>query len=94
MALHERFSEYTKEEVEQLKKDVCIKNKCPYLGLIHDSGTVNQKNSPNNKTCNYILFTGHMRNCMPDECTHYLDTDVKKKRFNDKDISAISNLFN
>lgn len=79
MALHEHFREYTLKEINQIKKDVCVKNKCPYLGVVW--------NNPNkkkgdidyaNKCCNYILYKGYRRDCMPDECTHYLDKNVKK----------------
>ena len=37
MALHENFREYTKEEIDKVKLNVCIKHNCPYLGVMNDS---------------------------------------------------------
>lgn len=74
MALHKRFSEYTKEEIVKIKESVCMKHKCPYLGRLVMCNAYNKKDSSTaNKTCNYLLYTGKMRGCMPDECTHYKD---------------------
>lgn len=81
MALHERFSEYTKEEIMRITKNVCMKNNCPYLGRLITCNAYNGKDTSSaNKTCNYMLYTGKMRECMPDECTHYTDTGVKKQK--------------
>ena len=80
MALHERFYEYTKEEIIQIKKDICYKHNCPYLGVVWNNP--NKKSGEMdyaNKCCNYILYTHQMRGCMPDECKHYHDTNVKKR---------------
>lgn len=76
MALHEHFREYTSEEVNQIKKDVCLKHKCPYLSRMSDYVT---KTTGWNNFCSYLEWSGHMRDCMPDECTHYLDGIPKKK---------------
>lgn len=82
MPLHENFREYTKEEIEHIKRDVCIKNHCPYLGRIDKCNAYNGKDtSPSNRLCNYLTYTGKMRGCMPDECTHYKDKDVKRIKF-------------
>ena len=74
MAIHEKFSQYKKEEIDVIKQRVCIEHKCPYLGRLFMCNAYNKKdNSAANKTCNYLLYTGKMRGCMPDECTHYKD---------------------
>lgn len=83
MALHDNFRDYTKEEIIEIKQKVCIKHKCPYLQKIHDYAGKNS-NSPLTNICNYILMTGHMRGCMPDECKHWNDTNVKRKRDSQK----------
>ena len=81
MALHENFREYTREEIRDIVRDRCAKNKCPYLRQL-----TGQTMSPItglyyvNKCCMYIDITGHQRGCMPDECTHYNDDRSKIKR--------------
>ena len=86
MALHEHFRDYTNEEILQIKKDVCMKNNCPYLGQVGVTQPGGGKGfALNGKCCNYIMYTGKMRGCMPDDCKHYLDEGAKKKRIkNDK----------
>ncbi len=82
MALHDSFRDYTTEEIIEIKKKVCIAHKCPYLQKLHEySG---KGTSPLGNICNYIVLTGHMRGCMPDECTHWNDTNVKRKRNSQK----------
>ena len=76
MGLHERFREYTKEELVSIKEKVCLKHGCPYLGKINDS--IGKSGAMNN-ICNYICYTGHMRGCMPDDCKHWKDKNVTKK---------------
>ena len=81
MALHERFNEYTEEEILKIKKKNCIKHACPYFGAVIGLSKKNKAN-PNclyNKSCNYILLAGHTRGCMPDECTHWKDENVPKR---------------
>lgn len=74
MAIHERFMDYKKEEIDRIKQEVCVKHKCPYLGRLFMCNAYNKKDaSMANKTCNYILYTGNRRGCMPDDCKHYLD---------------------
>lgn len=79
--LHERFSEYTSEEIDNIKRDVCLKHKCPYLTRFH--GTPPKKvlqGQVYNIVCNYILITGHSRDCTPDVCKHWRDKNVKKQQ--------------
>lgn len=61
---HDRFGEYTEDEINEVKKEICIKHKCPYL---------------KDFSCAYVLLTGKCRNCMPVDCTHYKDKNVKKR---------------
>lgn len=84
--LHEHFSEYTNEELIHIKKEVCLAHRCPYLSRTRSNIGV-KKATPQNTICNYILMAGHSRGCMPDVCTHYNDTNVKKHLH----ISAYSN---
>ena len=80
MALHDHFREYTKEEILDIKRKVCIAHNCPYLARMSDY----QSSTTSNNFCSYIQWTGHMRGCMPDECTHYTDdkSQIKKPKFN------------
>lgn len=80
MALHEEFRQYTKEEIAGIKRKVCAKHNCIYFSSLHDANTKAAKDGYTNKVCNYILHTGHMRGCMPDECKHWKEKNVKKKR--------------
>lgn len=74
MPLHDNFKDYNKHEIELIKQRTCMKHKCPYLGRLFSCNAYNGKDSSSvNKTCNYLLYTGKMRGCMPDECTHYKD---------------------
>lgn len=61
---HDRFGEYTEDEINEVKEEICIKHKCPYL---------------KDFICAYALLTGKCRNCMPVDCTHYKDKNVKKR---------------
>lgn len=85
MALHKHFREYTAGEIARIKEETCVKHKCPYLGRLFTCNAYNHKDSSmSNKTCNYCLYTGKVRGCMPDECTHYKDNvnqlkELKKK---------------
>ena len=89
MALHENFKEYTEAEIRQIKKDVCLKHKCPYVTNIANNNKGKKGNDYyTNKCCNYLLYAGKRRDCMPDECTHYLDKGVKRKRFTE-DIGRV-----
>jgi hypothetical protein len=85
MGLHENFRDYTPEEINKIKTKVCGEHKCPYLGTIWENqGKSNKKYSDySNRCCNYYIWTGKRRDCMPDDCTHYNDTFVKKKRGDD-----------
>lgn len=76
MGMHEHFSEYTEEELKEIKLKVCTKHKCPYMSFVANT---NKNTAAINKCCNYILYTGKMRGCMPDDCKHYLDKNVKRK---------------
>lgn len=83
MALHEHFRDYTVDEVTSIIINHCQAHKCPYLrrvvtGALKNNSR-NAKFNAANKCCMYIDVAGKMRGCMPDECTHYLDKDVKKK---------------
>lgn len=85
MALHEHFREYTAKELTRIKEKVCIAHKCPYMSRIWN-GQKGAQISTINRTCNYIDMTGKMRGCMPDECKHWKDKNVKHKRISDNDI--------
>lgn len=81
MALHENFRDYTEKEITRIKKRVCIKHNCPYLNSISHVSKATEK-SLLNKCCFYAVYAEHSRGCMPDECTHWKDKNVKKTRFN------------
>ncbi len=78
MALHEEFREYTKEEIADIKRKVCANTKAAKTDYI-------------NKVRNYILHTGNMRGCMPDECKHWKEKNVKKKRNKFADDTGYNN---
>ena len=84
MALHEHFREYTHDEIFDIKKNVCMKHNCRYLSRVSDYSA---RSVVSNNFCSYLEWTGHMRDCMPDECTHYLDAQPisKGKFFNHDD---------
>ena len=88
-AMHKNFRDYTPDEIAQIKRDNCVAHKCPYLSKIH----WNSKHSSMNgrasvqTMCNYILFAGHSRGCMPDVCEYWKDTNVKRTgRVDNKDL--------
>lgn len=80
MSLHENFRDYTKQEISDIKAEVCIAHKCPYLSVLHDNNIKSNKSTKYayRRVCDYILFTGKQRDCMPDECIHWNDKDVPK----------------
>lgn len=77
MALHERWGQYTRKEITNIKKNNCAKHNCPYLGRI---STINMRGQYANMCCNYVEITGHSRGCFPEDCRHWSDTGVKRKR--------------
>lgn len=81
---HENFREYTVKELTEIKMNVCMAHKCPYMSFIIDSNLgQRRRDASSNKCCNYILYAGKRRGCMPDECTHYKDKGVKRRiKFN------------
>ena len=84
MALHEHFREYTIDEIIEIKRTVCIAHKCPYLARMSDYANAS---AIHNNMCAYLEWTGHSRDCMPDECTHWMEEKQinKKKIFNNDD---------
>ena len=77
--LHDSFSEYTNEELLQIKKDVCLAHQCPYASRINWS---TKSGATYTVTCNYILITQKRRNCMPDVCQYWKDEVVNRKADN------------
>lgn len=77
MPLHEKWNLYTKKEISNIKKNNCAKHECPYLGRI---STLQMKGQYANMCCNYIEYTGHSRGCFPEDCTHWKDKDVPKRK--------------
>ena len=73
MALHEKWADYTEKEIYKTIKEKCLH--CPY-------SSTEKRNVKFIKdcTCNYILITGKMRECRPEDCTHHLDKDVQKPK--------------
>ena len=72
---HDRFGEYTEDEINEVKEEICMKYKCPYL-----KDLTKQKYKAGSTThCAYALLAGKCRNCMPVDCTHYKDKNVKKR---------------
>ncbi len=80
---HDKFSDYTPEEIAKITKNVCIKHKCPYAKFVHSSGYSKKSNSTFklacDRFCDYLCIAGKSRGCMPDECTHYKDKNVKRR---------------
>lgn len=74
---HENFGEYTKSEINEVKKHVCIAHKCPYMRRLHQQ--VTRADNVTSVICDYISLTGHSRGCLPVDCTHYNDTGVRKR---------------
>lgn len=75
---HENFRDYTKSEIDEVKKHVCVAHNCPYKRTMHQF-TGRQKDNVTQVFCDYISLTGHSRGCLPVDCTHYNDTNVRKK---------------
>ena len=77
--LHNNFRDYTKEEVDRIKKEVCFAHKCPYISKLPTTYRNGIKQSSLTSTCDYFLVTGKRRGCMPDLCKHYEDKIDKKE---------------
>lgn len=74
--LHERWMEYTEEEVNAIKRDHCLKHRCPYmlrLGLSEGSDRTARDILPSNKYCDYLELTHSMRETRPELCDHWKD---------------------
>ena len=89
LARHDNFKEYTKKELNDVKRNVCIANKCPYMKKMVVQARSND--NANGCYCDYISMTGHSRGCLPIDCTHYKDENVKKRVvFADGDYTYIN----
>lgn len=75
--LHEDFRDYTAEELNEIKKNVCIAHHCPYVGKVSSSWSKGKHQPISNAICNYILMAEHSRGCMPDVCTHWNEHPTK-----------------
>lgn len=72
MALHKHWSEYTRDEIYKTVNEKC--RNYPYA-----SGQA-MSNDRQRVLCNYMEITGTRRGCRPEDCSHNLDTGVKKRR--------------
>lgn len=75
--LHEKYSEYTSKELEEIKREVCIAHHCQFL-----SGKNQLSKATTVRVCNYLLMTDKRRDCMPDVCTHWKDKKITVKPSN------------
>ena len=77
--LHDRFKDYTAQELAEIKMNNCIAHKCPYLSKVHWSQKHGGGGAAFHSMCNYIIITEHSRDCMPDVCEHWKDTNINTK---------------
>ena len=85
--LHDRFCEYTEDELARIKDEVCLAHNCPYLSTMKVSAKKKgiARRGTVAKICNYLIMTQHSRGCMPDVCEYWKDREgdkFKKKKFN------------
>lgn len=83
--LHERWRDYTEEEINDIKRNVCIAHECPYFSALFDGQGTSKEDiarTPGGRYCDYICLTGKPRGCMPDQCTKWKDRDRVVKRQN------------
>ena len=93
-SLHEHWREYTQEEINQIKRDVCMAHKCPYISKInwHIGKQGAQHNgSMVQYTCNYILIQQRSRDCMPDVCEYWKDKKVKRLKADNQHLFSNEN---
>lgn len=72
---HEHWRDFTTEEVNKIKDDKCVS--CPYF-IMRKAGVKphvksTRKMDYSNSYCNYLEYTGKIRDQRPDKCTHYKD---------------------
>lgn len=86
--LHENFREYSVQELIEIKKANCIAHQCPYLSKINWTSRAKSAHPVSNLqiTCNYILVTGHCRDCMPDVCRHWKDKSVEVQKITNSNL--------
>lgn len=83
MPLHEKWSQYTRKEIDTIKKNVCIKHDCPYLGRLGGGYLSTKEKSQNfisSRYCNYADATGQLRGCFPEDCKYWKDKKKTRKR--------------
>ncbi len=81
--LHEKWSDYTRQEIKSVKVKKC--SKCPYKGHAQHFHHSSQEDAIGLLICDYISITGKRRGCRPEDCKHYKDDPamvkaIKKKR--------------
>lgn len=77
--LHEHWRDYTEEEINEIKKRVCIDNDCPYLKYFNGGGATKCIDLA---YCDYLIMAGK-HPPRAEVCEHYKDQNVKQV-YNDK----------
>lgn len=54
--LHEHWRDYTEDEVNHLKRTICIAHDCPYLKYFNNSS----KDDASQAYCDYLCMVGHV----------------------------------
>lgn len=87
-AMYENWRDYTTEEINEIKKEVCVGQKCPYASKLQwmPKGRHTNSSSVAHITCNYLLITKKMRECFPDVCQHWRDKNVQVKSVDNHDL--------
>lgn len=65
--LHELWRDYTEEEINRIKKKVCIDHKCPYQKYFSSNS-----HAVDNSYCDYLCMTGHIPP-RAEVCEHWKD---------------------
>lgn len=82
--LHKRFKDYTSDEINEIVNSKCIN--CKYSRYLNGYAYTDELKNKN-RSCNFLVNTGHRRIVRPDLCPYYEeDAVVDASKFADFDI--------
>lgn len=82
MPIHEHWRDYTEKEIYEIQKEKCIRNNCQYLKPLTGAEIKDEDANTKRLYCDYLCMAGKLRDCPPEDCSHWKDPAVPKNKKN------------